>query len=54
MACYSTITRVTEYGPYVRNLILELGFDIGVNAVCPDSFHVHCVRKEEDGTVVMH
>lgn len=54
MACYSTITRVTEYGPYVRKLILELGFDIGVNDVCPDSFHVHCVRKEEDGTVVMH
>lgn len=53
MANYRTVTRMTDTGPYVIKLILDLGHEAGRNDLCPDSFHVHAVRYEKDGTILM-
>lgn len=53
MANYSTVTRITDYGPFIRKIVLDLGFEIGRNDVSARTFHVHCVRREKDGSIVL-
>ncbi|EFB77563.1 prolyl oligopeptidase family serine peptidase [Subdoligranulum variabile] len=53
MANYKTVTRMTDTGPYIEKLILDLGREAGANDLSPAGFHVHVTRYEKDGTILM-
>lgn len=53
MGNYKTVTRLTDYGPFIVKLILELGCEIGQNDVGPQAFNIHVTRREADGSVLM-
>ncbi len=53
MSEYRTITRMTDSGPYIIGLILDPGCEVGKRDVDASSFHVHCVRREKNGEVLL-
>ncbi|MCF0110528.1 MAG: prolyl oligopeptidase family serine peptidase [Erysipelotrichaceae bacterium] len=53
MASYKTVTRLTDYGPFITKLILELPAEAGMNDVTVNTFNVHTTRYQPDGTVLM-
>lgn len=53
MAKYKLVTRMTDSGPYIRKLILDLGCEVGVNDLSPEHFNVYCQRREADGSILM-
>ena len=53
MSTYRTVTRMTDSGPYIIKLILNLGCEVGQNDLSPEVFNVHVIRREKNGDVLM-
>ena len=49
MSTYRTVTRMTDSGPYIIKLILNLGCEVGQNDLSPEVFNVHVIRREKNG-----
>ena len=54
MSTYRTVTRMTDSGPYIIELILNLGCEVGQNDLSPEVFNVHVIRREKNGDVLFH
>lgn len=54
MAEYKAYVRMTDTGPYIIKLVLDLGCEVGANDISPAMFNVHCTRREGNGAVVLH
>ena len=50
---YYTITRVTDYGPYVTKLVLPVDAPVKAGEVGPDSFSVYVERVDEKGNILL-
>lgn len=50
---YYTLTRVTDFGPYVTKLILPVPEPVPAEAVSPESFSVYVERLDERGEVLL-
>lgn len=50
---YYTLTRVTDYGPYVTKLILPLPQTVEEDELAPDTFSVYLERTDEKGDLLM-
>ena len=53
MSTYRTVIRMTDSGPYIIKLILNLGCEVGQNDLSPEVFNVHVIRREKNGDVLM-
>lgn len=53
MAAYKTVTRLTDYGPFIVKLILDTGCEVGPADVTPPVFNVHVTRREPNGEVLL-
>lgn len=43
---YKTVTTITDYGPYVTKLILELPVAVSAASISPESFNVYVEKKD--------
>ncbi len=50
---YYTITRVTDNGPYITQLMLPVGKTVAAGAVAKDNFTVHVDRLDDQGNILM-
>ncbi len=50
---YTMVTRITDYGPYVRKLILQLDFPVSRGAVSREHFCLYCERIDGEGALIM-
>ena len=50
---YYTLTRITDYGPYVTKIILPLGTTVKAEAVSADGFSVYVERLDELGNPLL-
>lgn len=53
MGSYRTVTRLTDYGPFIVKLILDLGCKVGAGDVGPDTFNIHVTRREKTGDILL-
>lgn len=53
MANYKIVTRLTDTGPYITKIILELPVIVGSNDIDVDTFNVYTERKELNGEILM-
>ena len=52
MQSYTMITELTDFGPYVTKLILELPVQASARDIDPEVFHVYAECLEENGQIV--
>lgn len=50
---YYTLTRVTDYGPYVTKVILPMESAVQADALSPDKFSVYVERMDEKGETLL-
>lgn len=50
---YYTLTRITDYGPYVVKLILPVGGNVKARDVSAEKFSVYVERMDEKGNVLL-
>ena len=49
---YYTIAEVTDYGPFITNIILPMPSVVKADAVCKNCFSVYVERKDRKGNVL--
>ena len=53
MRGYYTITRITDFGPYVTKIILPLGTTVRSDHICAEQFSVYVEQRDMDGNLIM-
>ena len=53
MQSYKIVTELTDFGPYITKLILDLPCTVRTADVNRDTFHVYAECREEDGKIVI-
>lgn len=53
MSQYKTYTELTDFGPYITKLILELPCQVKEHELTTNTFHVYAESREADGSIVI-
>lgn len=51
---YYTLTRITDYGPYVVKLILPVGGTVKAKDVSAEKFSVYVERMDDMGNILLY
>lgn len=54
MEKYKIITTITEMGPYVSKIILQMPFEVSQTEISKESFNIYTERREMDTDEVVH